>query len=332
MLILGVETSCDETAAAVLRSPRTLLANVIHSQLIHEQYGGVVPELASREHVKRLMGIVDEALSRADCTLADVDAFAVTYGPGLVGALLVGLTFAKSLAQATGKPFIGVNHLEGHIFSNHLSHDNCVPPFVALIVSGGHSNLVLVKDWGKYQVLGKTRDDAPGEAFDKIAKILGLTYPGGPAIEKASQGGDKAFFKFPRAFMGKDSYEFSFSGLKTAVAVYLRDKDDEFVQRHLADISASFQEAICEVLATKAIAACREHRVTRLSVSGGVAMNKRLRELTAELAQGDGIATFFPGTNLSTDNAAMIAMAGAWYLEQGITSKLDLNAVPYLGI
>jgi len=332
MLVLGIETSCDETAAAVLESPRKLLANVVHSQLEHEKYGGVVPELASREHVKRLIGIVNESLSRANRTLDDIDAYAVTYGPGLVGALLVGLTFVKSLAQASGKPFIGVNHLEGHIFANALTHESCRPPFIALLVSGGHSNLVMVKDWGKYRVLGKTRDDAPGEAFDKVAKVLGLSYPGGPAIEKASVGGDKTFFKFPRAFMGRDSYEFSFSGLKTAVAVYLRDQDQSYVQAHLADICASFQEAVCEVLAVKAILACNEYRISKLSVSGGVAMNKRLRELTSELAAAENIETYFPGPNLSTDNAAMIAMAGAYYLEQGISSKLDLNAVPYLSV
>jgi N6-L-threonylcarbamoyladenine synthase len=332
MLVLGVETSCDETAAAVLESPRKLLSNVIYSQLIHEKYGGVVPELASREHVKRLTGIVDEALAQAGCVLDDIDALAVTYGPGLVGALLVGLTFVKSLAQATGKPFIGVNHLEGHVFSNHLTHDNCVPPFIALIVSGGHSNLVHVQDWGKYRLLGKTRDDAPGEAFDKVAKVLGLAYPGGPAIEKAAEGGNKDFFKFPRAYMGKDSYEFSFSGLKTAVAVYLRDRDNDFIAKHLADISASFQEAVCEVLAVKAITACRELKVSKLSVSGGVAMNKHLRAMTQEMAAAEGIDVFFPGPDLSTDNAAMIAMAGAYYLDKGIGSRLDLNAVPYLEI
>lgn len=332
MLVLGVETSCDETAAAVLRSPRELLANIIHSQLIHEKYGGVVPELASREHIKRLIGIVDEALLRANVTLDNIDAFAVTYGPGLIGALLVGLTFVKSLAQARNKPFIGVNHLEGHIFSNYLNDERCLPPFIALIVSGGHSNLVHVRDWGKYELLGKTRDDAPGEAFDKVAKVLGLTYPGGPSIEKASAGGNKTFFKFPRAYMGKDSYEFSFSGLKTAVAVYLRDKDSDFIGKHLADISASFQEAICEVLVVKAFAACRNLNVQRLSVSGGVAMNKRLRDMFLKQTADDSIDVFFPGAGLTTDNAAMIAMAGAYYLDKGVTSSLDLNAVPYLGI
>jgi len=330
MLVLGVETSCDETAAAVLKSPRNLISNVIHSQLIHEKYGGVVPELASREHIKRLIGIVDEALDRGGCTLDNIDAYAVTFGPGLVGALLVGLTFVKSIAHATGKPFIGINHLEGHIFSNYLENENCSPPFIALIVSGGHANLVHVKDWGDYELLGKTRDDAPGEAFDKVAKVLGLGYPGGPAIQQAAEGGDRKFFKFPRAYMGKDSYEFSFSGLKTAVAVYLRDKDKDFIEANLADICASFQEAICEVLAVKAITACKKLNVNKLSVGGGVAMNKRLREIVKSRAKD--IEIFFPGPNLCTDNAAMIAAAGAYYLEQGISSKLDLNAVPYLGI
>ncbi len=332
MLILGIETSCDETAAAVLESPRNLLSNVIHSQLVHEKYGGVVPELASREHIKRLIGIVNKALDDAGYELANIDGFAVTYGPGLVGALLVGLTFTKSMAQAQGKPFIGINHLEGHIFSNNLTHDNCVPPFIALLVSGGHSNLVHVKDWGNYRLLGKTRDDAPGEAFDKVAKVLGLPYPGGPAIEKTSKGGNSDFFKFPRAYMGKKSYEFSFSGLKTAVAVYLKDKTEDYIQENLADICASFQESVCEVLAVKAINACKRLRVNKLSVSGGVAMNKRLREMTKELADKSGIEVFFPGPNLSTDNAAMIAMAGAYYLDKGTHSELDLNAVPYLGI
>ena len=330
MLVLGVETSCDETAAAVLESPRNLLSNIIFSQLIHEQYGGVVPELASREHIKRLIGIVDEALARSGQSLQDIDAFAVTYGPGLVGALLVGLSFVKSMAQAVGKPFIGVNHLEGHIFSNYLQDERCVPPFVALIVSGGHANLVHVKNWGDYKLLGKTRDDAPGEAFDKVAKVLGLGYPGGPAIQKAAEGGDRKFFKFPRAYMGKDSYEFSFSGLKTAVAVYLRDKSEAFIKANLAGICASFQEAVCEVLTVKAIAACQNLNINKLSVGGGVAMNERLREMMLKRAKD--IEVFFPGPNLCTDNAAMIAAAGAYYLEQGISSKLDLNAVPYLGI
>jgi N6-L-threonylcarbamoyladenine synthase len=328
MLILGIETSCDETAAALLESPRNLLANIVYSQIVHQKYGGVVPELASREHVKRLIGIIDEALRQGNHKLSDIDGVAVTYGPGLVGALLVGLTFAKSMAQGLGKPFVGVNHLEGHIFSNYLEYPDCQPPFVALIVSGGHSSLYHVRDWGNYKLLGKTRDDAPGEAFDKVAKILGLSYPGGPAIEKASVGGDKTFIRFPRATMGKDSYEFSFSGLKTAVALYLKEQSPDFIQQHLADICASFQEAVCDVIVRKALAACRNLRVDKLSISGGVAMNQRLREMTLERA--DGVRVFQPPPLLCTDNAAMIAAAGAWHLERGEKSPLDLNAVPYL--
>jgi N6-L-threonylcarbamoyladenine synthase len=328
MLILGIETSCDETAAAILEPPRTLLANVVYSQIIHQKYGGVVPELASREHVKRLVGIVDEALKHANLKLTDINGIAVTHGPGLVGALLVGLTFAKSLAQVTGKPFIGVNHIEGHIFSNYLESPECVPPFVALVVSGGHSSLYHVRDWGNYKLLGKTRDDAPGEAFDKVAKILGLTYPGGPAIQQAAENGDRKFIRFPRASMGKDSYEFSFSGLKTAVALYIKEQNPEFIQKHLADICASFQEAVCDILVRKAVAACQNLRVDRLSISGGVAMNKRLREMALERAEGFRI--FQPPATLCTDNAAMIAAAGGWRLEKGERSALDLNAVPYL--
>lgn len=328
MLILGIETSCDETAAALLEPPRKLLANVVYSQIIHQKYGGVVPELASREHIRRLVGIVDETLKQANRKLPDVDGIAVTYGPGLVGALLVGLSFAKSLAQVINKPFIGVNHIEGHIFSNYLESPDCVPPFVALVVSGGHSSLYHARDWGNYRLLGKTRDDAPGEAFDKVAKILGLSYPGGPAIQKTAETGDCKFIRFPRATMGKDSYEFSFSGLKTAVALYVKEQGPEFIQMHLADICASFQEAVCDILVRKAISACQNLRVERLSISGGVAMNKRLREMALERAEG--LRIFQPPPMLCTDNAAMIAAAGGWHLERGEKSPLDLNAVPYL--
>lgn len=327
MLILGIETSCDETSAAILDSPRNLLSNVIYSQQIHKTYGGVVPELASREHIRRLVGIVDEALNQCGKSLDQLDGIAVTYGPGLVGALLVGLTFAKSLVQVLKIPFIGVNHLEGHIFSNYLESEDCQPPFIALIISGGHSSLYLVESWGKYRLLGKTRDDAPGEAFDKVAKLLGLEYPGGPAIEKAAAGGDKDFVKFPRAMKGHESYDFSFSGLKTAVMLYCRDKSPDFRRSNLNHICASFQEAVCEALAEKALLACRNLGCNRLAVSGGVAMNKRLRQVFSNRLEN--IEVFWPGAGLCTDNAGMIAAAGAWRLNKGDRSPLNLNAVPY---
>jgi len=327
MIVLGIETSCDETAAAVLRYPRELLANVVYSQTIHRKFGGVVPELASREHIRRLIGIVDEALEQSRLGLNDIHGIAVTNGPGLVGALLVGLTFAKSLSQAINVPFIGVNHLEGHLFSNYLESEKCEPPFIGLIVSGGHSSLYRVDSWGKYALLGKTRDDAAGEAFDKVAKLLGLSYPGGPAIESTAAGGAGDFVKFPRAMRVKDSYEFSFSGLKTAVALYCRGHEPDYIRENLAAICSSFQEAVCEVIVDKALLACRNFGFKRLAVSGGVALNRRLRKLFDE--RGEDIEIFWPSALLCTDNAGMIAAAGAWHLARGEKSELDLNAIPY---
>ncbi len=328
MLILGVETSCDETAAGVVSDGR-ILSNIILSQEIHEKYGGVVPELASRIHTTELVGIIDKALTGAGITLDDLDGLAVTHGPGLVGALLVGLSFVKSVHLARKKPFIGINHLEGHIFAGRLEHPGLTTPHICLVASGGHSNLYLVEDWGRYRLLGSTRDDAPGEAFDKIAKILGLGYPGGPAIEKISESGDRNFIRFPRADMGKDSYEFSFSGLKTAVAVYLKDKSPEFISRHLADIASSFQEAAVEILALKALQAAGNFQIPRISIAGGVARNKRLREIFRELSPRE-IELYFPSPELCTDNGAMIAACGEFHLEAGETSDINLNAVPYL--
>jgi len=329
MLVLGVETSCDETSAGVVRNGREILSNVILSQEIHTKYGGVVPELASRIHITELVDIIDSALDRAGVVLKDLDGMAVTCGPGLVGCLLVGLSFVKAVYQSTGIPYLGVNHLEGHIFSNLLEHERLQTPHITLVASGGHSNLYYVEDWGKYKLLGSTRDDAPGEAFDKIAKLLGLGYPGGPAIEKRSAGGKKDFIDFPRAMREKDNYEFSFSGLKTAVAIYLKDKSPEFISEHLSDIAASFQEAVCEILAIKTINAAEVYNVSQVSITGGVARNGRLREILEE-RKPSGLEVFFPSPELCSDNGAMIAACGSFHLSRGEKSDLGLNAVPYL--
>lgn len=329
MLVLGVETSCDETSVGIVKDGREILSNIILSQEIHERYGGVVPEIASRIHITELVGITDKALDKAGVKLKDIDGLAVTHGPGLVGCLLVGLSFVKSIHLSKGIPFFGVNHLEGHIFAGKLEHPDLGTPHIALVASGGHSNLYLVEDWGRYRLLGATRDDAPGEAFDKVAKLLGLGYPGGPAIEDAAVSGDRDFVHFPRARMGKENFEFSFSGLKTAVSVYLRDRDSDYTKRHLAGLAASFQEAIVEILAIKAINAAEKFGIDRISVTGGVARNKRLRQIFEERKPKNS-QVFFPSPELCTDNGAMIAACGAFHLEKGETSNLDLNAIPYL--
>lgn len=329
MIVLGVETSCDETSVGIVKDGREILSNIILSQEIHERYGGVVPEIASRVHITELVGITDKALDKAGVKLDDIDGLAVTHGPGLVGCLLVGLSFVKSVHLAREIPFFGVNHLEGHIFAGKLDHADLGIPHIALVASGGHSNLYLVEDWGQYKLLGATRDDAPGEAFDKVAKLLGLGYPGGPAIEDAAASGDKTFVHFPRAQMGKESFEFSFSGLKTAVAVYLQDRDPEFIQQHLPDLAASFQEAIVEILTIKALNAADRLGISRISVTGGVARNKRFRDVFEERKPRD-FKVFFPTPELCTDNGAMVAACGAFHLEKGETSNIDLNAIPYL--
>jgi len=329
MLVLGVETSCDETSVGIVKNGREILSNIILSQEIHEKYGGVVPEIASRIHITELVGITDKALDKAGAKLEDIDGLAVTHGPGLVGCLLVGLSFVKSVYLSKGIPFFGVNHLEGHIFAGKLNHPDLGTPHIALVASGGHSNLYLVEDWGRYKLLGATRDDAPGEAFDKVAKLLGLGYPGGPAIENAAASGDNAFVHFPRARMGKESFEFSFSGLKTAVSVYLQDKDPEFIQRHLSDLAASFQEAAVEILAIKALNAADKLGISQISVTGGVARNKRLRDIFRE-RKPRNLQVFFPSPELCTDNGAMIAACGAFHMEKVKTSDIDLDAIPHL--
>lgn len=329
MNVLGVETSCDETSVGIVDGGNKILSNVILSQEIHKDYGGVVPEIASRIHITELVGITEKALKRANLTLENIDGLAVTYGPGLVGCLLVGLSFVKSVHLARQIPFIGINHLEGHIFAGKLDHGELETPHIVLVASGGHANLYFVEDWGKYRLLGETRDDAPGEAFDKVAKLLGLGYPGGPEIEKTAKAGDPKFVRFPRAKMGAESLEFSFSGVKTAVAVYLKDKSQEFIKENLPHLASSFQEAVVEILATKTINAANRYGLKQISVTGGVARNKRLRELF-ESRKPKGTEVFFPSPELCTDNGAMIAACGQFHLNNGKQSDLALNAIPYL--
>jgi N6-L-threonylcarbamoyladenine synthase len=329
MLVLGIETSCDETAAGVVADGNRIFSNVVYSQMVHNRYGGVVPELASREHIRTIIPVVRQALEQAGTTLTDIQGIAVTYGPGLVGSLLVGLSLAKALSYSLEIPLIGINHIEGHIFANFLEHPDLSSPYVCLVISGGHSNLVYVEDKGSYRLLGRTRDDAAGEAFDKVSKVLNLGYPGGPAIDKASQQGRPDFFKFPRAYLEEDSFDFSFSGLKTAVAIYASRLPPEKLEKHRADIAASFQEAVVDVLVDKGVRACLQTRSKALALAGGVARNERLRNEIQKEAEKQRLRVFFPSPVLCTDNAAMIAAAGEFHLSRGRRSGLDLNAVPY---
>jgi N6-L-threonylcarbamoyladenine synthase len=328
MLVLGIETSCDETAASVVWDGKKILSNVVYSQMVHKEYGGVVPELASREHIKTIVPVVETALKDAKISLKEVEGVAVTYGPGLVGSLLIGLSFAKSVAYSLNIPFIGINHIEGHIFANFLEHSNLRPPFMCMVISGGHSDLVLVKDRGDYEKLGQTRDDAPGEAFDKVAKLLEIGYPGGPLIDKLSQKGNPDFFKFPRAYL-EQSFDFSFSGIKTAVALYVAKKSFKEMKEQKKDTVASFQEAVVDVLVEKVIKAALFKDVKKIALAGGVASNSRLREKLKIRSAEQNLEVFFPAPSLCTDNAAMIAAAGDFWLSRGERSGLDLNAVPY---
>lgn len=330
-LILGLETSCDETSVAVVRNGRHILSNVISSQIgVHQKFGGVVPELASRKHLENVIPVIEQALHEARITLEEVTAIGVTYGPGLVGALLVGVAAAKALAYAQGLPLIGVHHVESHIYANFLEHPQLKFPFVCLIVSGGHTALVYIKDHGQYELLGQTRDDAAGEAFDKIARILELGYPGGPLIDRLACQGDPFAIEFPRAFRAEDSYEFSFSGLKSAVINYLHKKKQRKETINSADVAASFQFAVVDTLAAKTIHAAQKYGVRQIALAGGVAANSCLRKTLEQRALGPGLEVLYPSPVLCTDNAAMVACRAYFQYLAGEQADLFLNAVPSL--
>ena len=329
--ILAIESSCDETAAAVVRNGRDVLSNVIYSQIdLHTIYGGVVPEIASRKHIEKVAQVVDKALSDASLTLNDIDAIAVTYGPGLVGALLVGVSFAKSLSFATGIPLIGVHHIEGHICANYIENKELKPPFMALVVSGGHTHLVKVADYGEYEILGRTRDDAAGEAFDKVARAIGLGYPGGPKVDKVSKEGNPDAIVFPKAKVNDSVYDFSFSGLKSAVLNYLNQAQMKDETINVADVAASFQKAVVDVLVEHTIQAAGEYGFKEIALAGGVASNSSLRSAMEEACKKRGLMLYRPSPIFCTDNAAMIGVAGYYEYIKGNRSDFHLNAVPSL--
>jgi N6-L-threonylcarbamoyladenine synthase len=344
MNILGIDTSCDDTAAAVVEDGNRVLSNIVNSQVkLHHPYGGVVPELASREHLRNIVPVVDEALSSANLTVRDLHGIAVTIGPGLIGSLLVGLYYAKALAYVSEIPWIGINHLEGHILSIFLEQETPSFPFVALTVSGGHTSLYFVEGYGRYRLMGQTLDDAAGEAFDKVAKVLGLGYPGGVAIEKVSLSGDKGKIRFPRAHLGPSSLDFSFSGIKTSVALYIKKwqgKGDEAAGVTLSDIAASFQEAVVRILVEKLMRAAESAGVTSVVMAGGVACNTALREALKQAAGEKEIRVYYPRSSYCTDNGAMIALAGYHRLTHGeqtdlamdVRSRFPIDELPPLSV
>lgn len=331
ILILGIETSCDETAAAVIKNGREILSNVIYSQIdLHTLYGGVVPEIASRKHIDKINQVIEEALKQANVKLKDLDAIAVTYGPGLVGALLVGVAEAKAIAFGANLPLVGVHHIEGHICANFLASPELEPPFMCLVVSGGHTHLVNVKDYGEYEILGRTFDDAAGEAFDKVARAIGLGYPGGPKIDKVSCEGNPEAIHFPRAKVGDTGYDFSFSGLKSAVLNYLNSCEMKGEEINREDVAASFQQAVVDVLVGNSMDAAEKYGAKKFAIAGGVASNKHLRAAFEEACKVRNVEFFLPPPILCTDNAAMIGCAGYYEYIKGVRSGYDLNAVPNL--
>jgi N6-L-threonylcarbamoyladenine synthase len=333
IITLGIESSCDETAAAIVINGRGVLSNIISSQIdIHKKFGGVVPEVASRKHVEVISNVINEAIKEAGITMQSVDIVAATYGPGLVGAVLVGLSAAKGVAMSINKPFIGVNHIEGHINANYISHPELEPPFTCLVVSGGHTHLINVRAYGEYEILGKTRDDAAGEAFDKVARTIGLGYPGGPQVEQLAKLGNKNAINFPRAFLEEGSLDFSFSGLKSAVLNYVNKDKMQGICTCKEDVAASFQNAVIDVLCEKSIRAAQSQNSKVLCLAGGVASNSALREELAIRCNKVGIKLLYPQSILCTDNAAMIACAGYYEFIAGRTAALSLNAHPGLKI
>ena len=331
VLILAIESSCDETAASVVKNGRTVLSNIISSQIdLHKLYGGVVPEIASRKHIEKINQVIEEALKEAEVELDDLDAIGVTYGPGLVGALLVGVAEAKAISFAKNIPLVGVHHIEGHISANYIENLDLEPPFLCLVVSGGHTHLVIVKDYGEFEILGRTRDDAAGEAFDKVARAIGLGYPGGPKIDKLSRQGNAYAMDFPKAKVADAPYDFSFSGVKSAVLNHLnkcRMQGEPIVE---ADIAASFQRCVVEVLVEHAISAAKDYHISKLAIAGGVASNQTLRSAMEKACQQNGIRFYHPSPILCTDNAAMIGAAAYYEYLKGTRHGWDLNAVPNL--
>lgn len=331
--ILAIETSCDETSSSIVKNGREVLSNIISSQIdIHKKFGGVVPEVASRKHLERISDVIDLAMNESKMKYKDLDAIAVTYGPGLVGALLIGLTTAKGLAYGLNIPLVGVNHIEGHIFANFIQYKDLEPPFVCLVASGGHSHIINVLNYGNYKIMGRTRDDAAGEAFDKVARTLGLGYPGGPLIDKISKKGKADAIDFPRSYLEEGSYDFSFSGLKSSVLNHINTMKMKGLEINAADIAASFQESVVDVLADKLVWAAIEKKSPYAVLAGGVAANSRLRELLTEKCKENNIKVLYPDPILCTDNAAMIGSAAYYKFIKGETSSLNLNAIPNLSL